>query len=344
MVRGSTVLFTVAHVHNYFRWDNIAHFARELIPLANLLHESGAHLGQNALVWEASQEKFTGNGSGFTTDWYVQSLASELEHGASGLYTCEQVPFASGAEGGLCFEKLVAFPEPQGIDPPTFSDRSVCTHFQSRVYQRFGLSQLPVSSVVRSGLVLIRTDNQGWSNSNQAASEIRSYFEGVGGRTNTVFLNQSSMTLREQVSWFMNAGVVVTTHGAHEMNLLFSRPDSILVEYFKKNHWSFAFSKVALSCGLRYIAVHSKDTDFSSKTRRYLNKARPLDFRVELQPVLKLAMGKATDGVQDYSDCPFLIRTVSKGWKCAASVAEAKMIYRHFISQAPSNEHVSLHH
>jgi len=338
-VAGSTMLFTVSHCAKYARWDNIAHFSRELIPFANLVYRYGHELAEHALVWEAPEAVFAGTNNGFKTDWFIQSLASLMLHGtnanktvATNIYNCEEVPLAS-ARGGdaLCFERLVAFPEPQTCLNLPFNP-SVCDFFKSRVYQRFGLSPAPEAS--KHVLALIRTDDQGWSNYDDAARDIAGYVKQVGGTANIVFLNQSSMSLQEQVRWFMDAGVIVTTHGAHEMNLMFARAGSFHIEYFKQNHISFAFSSAAWSCGINYIAVHAKDTFFPRPagehyTRKYMNLPMPLDFHLELLPALQVAIGAATHDLKENATDihPFLIRTVSKGWASADSLQEARSQY-----------------
>jgi len=349
-IKGSTVLFTVAHCGEFFRWSNIAHFARELIPLANFIDEHGRELAQNALVWEAARPQLVGSREvgGVLSDWYLETLASELLHGEQGhqsmakrIYACEQVPLASRGGRSLCFERLVAFPGPPSCPPPTFSRPSVCGGFRSRVYQRLGLRPAARPHAQRV-LVLVRTDRQGWSNHDQAAADIASYVEGAGGSADTVFLNHSHMTLREQVRWVMNAGVVVTTHGAHEMNLMFAREGSFHIEYFKRDHGSIAFSDVAASCGLHYVAAHSKDTRFAkfhgaSGSRKYLDHPLPLDFGLELRPVLGIALGVDVANTSEVAmhnltengtySCPWLIATVSSGWGCVANKKEAAAFY-----------------
>jgi hypothetical protein len=331
-VPGATVLFTVAHCRRYFRWNNLEHFVQELIALANFMDRYGDELAENALVWEASTAMFTGtNNNGFATDWYIESLKSILPPGvntkktvAANTYTCEQIPLATGGGGdALCFESLVAFPEPRTCAPPAFNP-SVCNHFKSRTYQKFGFS--PAPDVSKHVLALIRTDSQGWSNHDDAANDIAEHVKQVGGTTTTVFLNRSSMSLQEQVRWFMDAGVVVTTHGAHETNLMFARAGSFHIEYFKRNHLSVDFSTIALSCGVNYIAVHAKDTVFPSASkcsynRHFVDLPMPLDFQLELLPALQVALV-----VQGHVS-PFMIRTVSNGWNSADSVEEALIQY-----------------
>mmetsp|Transcript_25689 Transcript_25689/g.73383 ORF Transcript_25689/g.73383 Transcript_25689/m.73383 type:complete len:505 (-) Transcript_25689:243-1757(-) len=329
-IPGSTVLFTASHSKRYLRWNNIAHFANELIHLANFVDGYGHEFAERALVWQAPESLFTGAGSGFTTDWYIQSVRSLLLHGEIAnttpfIYTCDQVPLTTGKEHALCFERLVAFAEPRISE----FNPSVCNHFKSRVYHRFGLSPAPdVSSHV---LVLIRTDGQGWSNHDEAAEEIARYTKRVGGTIITAFLNRSRMTLKEQVRWFMDSGVVVTTHGAHEMNLMFARAGSFHIEYFKQNHVSGTFRKVAVSCGIRYIAAHAKGTRFSlhTWTRKYLDIPMPLDFHLELQPALQFALGVDVQGIQENAPNthPVMIRTVSEGWMCADDSEAAAELY-----------------
>jgi len=317
----------------------------ELIHLANFVDQYGHEFAERALVWQAPTSLFTGRGSGFTTDWYIQSLRSLLLHGEDAnkkqhIYTCEQLPLATGEGDALCFDKLVAFAEPEGsaaFSPKAFNP-SVCNHFKSRVYQRFGLS--PVPDVSNHVLVLIRTDDQGWSNHDESAKEIAGYVKQVGGTSTTVFLNRSSMSLRDQVRWFMDAGVVVTTHGAHETNLMFARARSFHIEYFKKNHRSPTFSSVAVSCGIRYIAVHSKGTclSFQNWSRHYMNVPMPLDFNIELRPALEVALRVPGHAIQEnvaYTR-PFCIRTVSEGWFCARDIEGAKRYYEDHSSNHSS--------
>jgi len=324
---GATLLFSVAHLGRYFRWNNIAHFSKRAYPLEDYLEQYGRDELKQVVVWEAAKDQLLGTNDGFKTDWYEQLMALTLPLAAAEdhrrlVYGCDDVPrrkagaSSSGSEAPICFEKLVAFEETPARfrDPPFFRHVASCASFRSRALRYLHLDPQPsLRSVGGSVAALIRTDPQGWHNYPEMVRKMGEYVQGRGGDLRAVYLNTSKMTLREQVSWFNHAGVIVTTHGAQEANIAFAQQGATVIEYFKKNHYTYVFSNIAVACGVNYIAVHAENTT-RCWTRKWMNSPQPADFEAELKPALEVAMDRAKNASAPH--CPYAHHFVGGGVDC----------------------------
>lgn len=85
--------------------------------------------------------------------------------------------------------------------------------------------------------------------SNEA--EIREF---LAGREFTI-VEDRPRSLREQISLFYNAEVVVGPHGAALANLLWCRPGSLVVELANESYYPPFYKNLASYCGLRHGAV-----------------------------------------------------------------------------------------
>lgn len=323
VVPGSTLLVSIYHVSTP-AWQNIEHYSETVVPLDGDLHEFGRDLAQNMLLWQAKEDVLLSNSDGFNTDWY-QEFANILmwpQNGSSGhssqrLLACEDL-FARQ----MCFEQLVIYRKP--VVPFTTVGMDVSRRLRARVLQWYDLQPGRPLTEPYTILAFLRVDNQGWSNFLEAGEEIKQYALESGNRAQVEFLNKTSMTLIEQVRWLNEASVFVSTHGAHETNVLFMAEGTVLIEYFKLQHLSWDFSAIAAARGVFYHAAHAAGLNTSEcASRKNLNVWLPLDFFTELAPHLELGLEQLRRP-DDHQSC----RYMAYGGKCFENLWQAGEFYK----------------
>jgi len=317
-------------------WQNMEHFAETAVPLDRDLDTFGRDLAQNMLLWQAQQEVLFHRGLQFRTDWY-QELASMLmasshsnsssASSASTILACEDL-FAQQQ----CFEQLVIYRKPTA--PFVTTDRPSAHRLQRRALQRYHLQPVRPSASPYRVLVLLRVDEDGWSNYLEAGEAIEQHVAGFGGIANVELLDRVDLMLSEQVRWFSEASIFVSTHGSHQTNVLFMSEGAVFMEYFKPQCFSWAFAAIAAARGVTYHAVHAADTNVSQCFSRENMSARlPLDFDEELAPHFEMALEGLSDADGD-SSCQY----VAYGRKCHANLWQAGQYYEQLL---PSHCHIA---
>lgn len=93
------------------------------------------------------------------------------------------------------------------------------------------------------------------------------------------YVNPGDMSLNDQVNLFYNATHIVAAHGAALTNVIFCRPDCILVELFPVTYVNQCYWTIASIVGLRYGYLLGEGKDFTDSSNHLIDG----DFVIDLE-------------------------------------------------------------
>ena len=291
-ISGTTWLIDVHHGFQR-RWDQIFHFSNTIFAAYDAAESGQLEPIDAAALYQIDSEAALHRAG----DWFVQTLRIALHRLARGRGV--RLLFGANFSGApLCFERLWLVQ--RRLSQPHFHSVAAARAFRRRA---LSLSIPPIVPPEAAGAtaslfatLLLRTDERLFLNAATLEGEMRTELSSPPISTRGAALPlraialRGSLTFRWQLELFASTKLLVTPHGAQLTNVVFMPAGASVVETFNCGFFSDVPKKLALECGLRYVATQDPRPGCDAIIgKRHQDDDRNVTIE-ELRPALRAAL------------------------------------------------------
>jgi len=318
-VKGTMFIVTVHHF-NWWIFENIGHASSSTFLLADALgslkdfRNGTLPFDVNAVLMHQADDELVED-----SDWHKQ--VAKLTAGTKGLDT--EYLMRGDLKQGICADKIVLFHRPGYRQRYFFKDPKHAAELQEKAIQQFGLPNELKSTVrkpSRTVTMVVRRDNQGYSNWEEINKKTRTYLSKRCWKLEEYYPGKvQPMLLKPQVEEFAKADLTISVHGAHFQNIVWQARDTATIIIEKQGFKDRDVVQLAKEMGIRAYKAgwegpqawnyddEKNGTNFwdfgkffsgdvsepplpAPGSGKALNQTMELDFEHELKPVLDKAI------------------------------------------------------